>query len=185
MEEIIQYLQIITDVIIIILFIGILISVFYLLKILKITSSKLSDLTAEVKDIKVKLNPAIENFQLLSENLNSVILAVKDNVDLLRGSVNKINSVVDELVEFEKKVQSKIEPPVMETANTIFAVSAGIKTFFESYKNSKDRSLDLENDFEKRFEIPVKSENADNTESGGNIDMELQNVNEKLKDLQN
>lgn len=182
MEETIQYLQIITDVIVILLFIGILISVFYLLKILKATSSKLNELTSEIKDVKTKLNPAIEKFQLLTENTTSLVTSVKDNIDLLRTSVNKINSVVDDLVEFEKKVQSRIEPPILETANTIAAFSAGIKTFFESYRNSRKRILDFDIKSGTNSDVSGESESID---SNSIIDMELQNVNEKLKDLQN
>ena len=182
MEDIIQYLQIITDVIIILLFIGILIAVYYLLKILKVTSVKLNELTTEIKEIKTKLNPSIDNFQLLSEKLISVTGSVKDNIDLLKTSVDKINSVVDSIVEFEKKVQSKIEPPVLETANTIAAVSAGLKTFFESYKNSRSRKPGIEDKSATDSDVTGVSENID---FGDNTDMELQNVNEKLKDLQN
>jgi len=179
LQEFIQYLQIITDIIVIILFIGIMISFFYLLKILKTATSKFEELTAEVKDVKAKLNPVIEKSGLVADNVNLILSKVKDNIDLLETSVTKINNVVDDVVEFERKVQSKIEPPVMETANTIYALSAGIKTFFDSYKSSRAKKPDLIEGFNLNSDNEIESQLKENT------DMELQNVNTKLNDLQN
>jgi len=177
LEETIQYLQIITDVIVILLFIGILIAVYHIVKVLKLTSVKFGELSEQTKDIKLKLEPAIEKIEKLTENVNGVINTVKDNIDILGGSVQKVKSAVDDLIELEQKVQSKIEPPLLDTANTISAVSVGLKTFFENYKNSR-KKINSDKEFEPQF-IEQTGQNAT-----GNENAELEHVNEKLKDLQ-
>jgi len=150
LEETIQYLQIATNIIIILLFIGLVILVFTLLKTIKKASSKIDEVSLQIKDVKSKLEPAIDKFQGLTENVNRVISKVNDNIQVLstvvdkvkdstESIVNKVQDTTDSILSFERKVRNKIEPPVMETANTISAVSVGIKTFFNTYKNRKKR----------------------------------------------
>lgn len=172
MEETIQYLQIITNVIIIILFIGISILVFSLIKTIKSISLKFSELSSQVTDIKTKLDPAIDKIQTLTENVNGVVSAVRDNIDVLGKSVVKIKDTVDDIVDFEKKVQSKIEPPIMETANTIAAVSVGVKTFFDAYKRKRIIS-----------DIDISDEGDEIKDKLKNANAELDAINTKLESL--
>lgn len=176
MEETIQYLQIITNVIIILLFIGLVFLVVNLIKSVKKITSKFDEMSGHVKDIKVKLEPAIEKFQDLTENVNLVFSKVSENVDVLGTVVNKVKDTTESLLEFEDKIRRKIEPPVMETANTISAVSIGIKTFFDAYmkrKKRKDKFYDRE--------IEELEELRDSIDD---VNQELEDVNSRLTDLQ-
>ena len=138
MEETIQYLQIITNVIIILLFIGLVVLVFGLIKTMKSVSARVGSLSGEITDIKSRLEPAIDNFSDLTKNVNGVFVKVRENVDILGTVVEKVKDTTDNIIEFEKKIQSQIEPPVFETLNTISAVSLGIKTFFDAFKSKNN-----------------------------------------------
>lgn len=171
MEETIQYLQIITNVIIIILFIGLVILVFGLIKAMKTISAKFEVMSSQVGDIKTKLEPAINNFNGLTENVNSVVSKVRENVDVLETVVGKVKDTTESIIDFEKKIQSQIEPPVMETINTISAVSIGIKTFMDTIKIKKDKDKKDEYINDKLAEIEETIEDVNN---------ELDKVNLKL-----
>lgn len=187
MEETIQYLQIATNIIIILLFIGLVILVFNLVKLVKSASSKLDEVSLQVKDIKAKIEPAIDKVKDLTENVNKVISKVNDNVEVLSTVVDKVKYTADSIIEkvkdtsdsimdFEKKVRNKIEPPIMETANTISAVSAGIKTFFDTYKNRKKK---IESQYGGESEVFKDLE-----ETIYDVNKELEEVNSRLTDLQ-
>lgn len=170
MEETIQYLQIITNVIIILLFIGLVILVFTFLKSIKSLSAKFEVLAEQTKEIKVKLDPAIDKFQNLTDNVNGVFSKVNENIDVLSNVIEKVKDTTESIVEFEQKIQSRIEPPVMETANAIAAVSVGIKTFFDTYKMNK-RSREINK---------IENELVDLKDSVEDVNSELDKVNFKL-----
>ena len=176
MEETIQYLQIATNVIIILLFIGLVILVFNLIKALKKVSSKVDDVSSQINGIKSKVEPVIDKVKDLTDNVNLVVSKVIDNVDVLSNVVNKIKDTADSIIEFEEKIRHKVETPVLETANTISAVSAGIKTFFETYKKSKKNP---ETAFDREIEDYIELK-----DSMDEVNKELEEVNARLTDLQ-
>ncbi|MBL0105949.1 MAG: DUF948 domain-containing protein [Ignavibacteria bacterium] len=171
METTIQYLQIATDIIIILLFIGLVILVFTLIKTLKYFSVKIEEMSVQVKDIKSTMNPAIDKFQDLTENVNGVFLKVRDNIDVLTTVVEKVRDTTDNIIEFEQNIQSKIEPPVMNTSNTFSAVTVGVKTFFDTYKSRKN---------EKISDRELKNEIEEIEQSIVDVNEELDKVNVKL-----
>ncbi len=171
MEDTIQYLQIATDIIIIILFIGLVILVFSLIKTLKFVSVKIEEMSSQIKDIKSTMNPAVEKFQDLTENVNGVFSKVRDNIDVLSTVVEKVRDTADNIIEFEQKVQNRIEPPVMDTLNTISALTIGVKTFFDTYKSRKNENYS---------DRELKNEISEIKESLRDANEELDKVNIKL-----
>lgn len=171
MEATIQYLQIATDIIIILLFTGLVILVFTLIKTLKYVSAKIEEMSVQIKDIKSTMNPAIGKFQDLTENVNGVFLKVRENIDVLTTVVGKVKDTTENIIAFEQKIQNKIEPPVMDTINTFSAVTVGVKTFFDTYKSRKNEKIS-----DKEF----KNEIEDIKQSLEDANEELDKVNVKL-----
>ncbi|HMS66375.1 MAG TPA: DUF948 domain-containing protein [Ignavibacteria bacterium] len=171
MEETIQYLQIITNVIIILLFIGLVVLVFGLIKTMKSVSARVGSLSGEITDIKSRLEPAIDNFSDLTKNVNGVFVKVRENVDILGTVVEKVKDTTDNIIEFEKKIQSQIEPPVFETLNTISAVSLGIKTFFDAFKSKNNTGSN---------EVYIHDKIEEIEDSISDVNNELDKVNMKL-----
>ena len=163
MDDTIQYLQIATDIIIILLFIGLVILTFTLIKTIKMVTVKIEEMSVQVKDLKTTVNPAVDKIQEMTENINGVFSKVRDNIDVLSGVVEKVKDTTDNIIEFEQRIQSKIEPPVMDTINTISAVSTGVKTFFDTYKSrnkTKDSGRKLKREIEDLKE-PVEDVNEE------------------------
>ncbi|MEO6695508.1 MAG: DUF948 domain-containing protein [Ignavibacteria bacterium] len=206
MEETIQYLEIATNIIIILLFLGLVILVFKLISILKQATSKIDEVSTQVKDIKAKIDPVIVKVQGLTDNVNNIVVKVNDNLDILStvvvkvkntsddvmekvkdasesiiekvkdstdGIIGKVKESTDSIIQFERKVRGKIEPPVLETANTISAVSIGVKTFFDALKNRK-----------RKKDIMYEREIEELNDSMDEIDMELNDVNDRLSGFQ-
>lgn len=171
MEETIQYLQIITGIIITILFIGLVILVFGLIKTMKSLSAKFEVLSSQMSDLKTKVDPAIVKFGDLTDNVNGVFSKINDNVEILGTVVEKVRDTADDIIKFEKKIQSQIEPPVMDTINTITAVSVGLKTFFDTFKEKS----------EKRKSYEYLNEKLEDTDEAlEKVNEELNLINSKL-----
>lgn len=175
MEETLQITQIITNIIIILFFLSLVILVFGLIKQAKKITSKIDDFSKDFSDIKPKVVESLEKINSLSDNVNGVVLKVNDNVEVLTTVVEKVKDTAESVLEFEKKVQSSIEPPVMEALNTVTAVSVGVKTFFDSLKKNKNT---------KTFKPLINEKTEDLNESITDVNKELVEVNSKLSDLQ-
>lgn len=174
MEEALQYTQLITNIIIIILFIGLIIIVFRLISTIRNISARVEKLTSSVLEIKPKVEKAIEKINGVTDNVNSFVVKINENVQVLTSVVDKFKIMAEGIIEFEQKVQKKIEPPVFDTVNTISALSIGVKTFFDRMKQSKQKKLLNEgNDFSE-----IVSEQLED------INKELEEVNEKLTNMQ-
>lgn len=175
MEETLQITQIITNIILILLFIGLVILVFGFIKQAKKITAKIEGLSGDLADIKPKAAETIDKINSLSDNVNGVVTKVNENVHVLSTVVDKFKDTAESIIEFEKKIQSTIEPPVMETLNTVTAVSAGVKTFIDSWKRNK--SSDKSN-------IDLNEKLEDLNESIIDVNKELEEVNTRLSDLQ-
>lgn len=175
MEEALQITQLITNIIIILLFLGLVILLFGVIKQIKKISAKIENLSKDISDVKPKVTEAIDKINSISENVNSVVKKVNDNIDILGTVVVRIKDTADSIIDFEKRIQTRIEPPVMDTLNTITAVSAGVKTFIDSWKNkSSNRTYNFDSD-EKLIDIK---------DSIDDVNKELEEVNTRLTDLQ-
>lgn len=177
MEETLQITQIITNIVIILLFIGLVILVFGFIKQAKKITAKVEDLSKDFSVIKPKVVESIEKINNLSDNVNGVVTKVNENVDVLSTVVDKVKDTAESILEFEKKIQNTIEPPVMDTLNTVTALSVGVKTFIDSWK--RNRNADTKND------EPVINERLDElNDSLIDVNKELEEVNSRLTDLQ-
>ncbi len=182
MEETLQITQIVINIIIMVLFIGLVILVFGLIRQGKKISDKIDNFSRDLSDIKPKVSDTIDKINSLTGNVNKIAINVNDKVDVLGTVVDQVKDTAESVIAFEKKIQTTIEPPVMETLNTITAVSVGVKTFIDSWKKNKTISIKMNRDMNKEAELDVKLEDIENTLE--DVNKELDEVNSRLTDLQ-
>jgi len=175
MEDALQYTQLITNIIIIMLFIGLVVLLLGVIKSMKKITETIEKFSKDFTDVKPKIYETVDKINSLSDNVSTIVKKVNENVDVLGTVMDKVKDTADSIIEFEKKIQSQIEPPVMETLNTITAVSVGIKTFMDKWKSSKKERNHVKWEEDKYMEIK---------ESLNDVDKELDEVNSRLSDLQ-
>lgn len=140
MEETLQISQIIVNVIIVVLFTVI---IFFLVKISKlfvVISEKINSIADDSKELKPKIIATFEKIETLADSVTDISGKVNDNMDVLGTVVDNVKDSADKIINLQQKVMNEIEPPIMDTVNTISAVSAGVKTFFDAYKNKRNNS---------------------------------------------
>jgi len=140
LEEAAFFSQIIVNGIIVILFITIIVILLKLSKFLSSINEKIESIAADSKEIKPKVISTLEKIGELSESVKDVTGKVNENIYVLGNVVEKIKDTTETAIEFQQKVQNAIEPPIMETVNTITAVSAGVKTFMSFLKKGRNSS---------------------------------------------
>lgn len=166
-------LQIITNVIIILLFAGLIVLVFNLIKNLKALAGKIEDISKDIVEIKPKIETSLEKVNALSDNLSVLFTNVNGQVDKVGIVVNKFTETANDVLDFTSQLQGKVRPPLLEGASTIAAISSGVKTFFDVWNSGKER----------RLESKQRKQVKELTESMEEFNKELEEVNTQLADL--
>lgn len=175
MEEALQYTQLAVNIIFILLFIMLVVLVSMLIKSVKNITTKVEKLSDDVMSVKPKVETAIEKINSISENVNGLVTKVNDNIGVLATVVDKVKDTADNILDFERTVQSRIQPPVMNTVNTISAISVGVKTFFDKLVSSKkNKNILNENRLRNNFDFDDLTDDEDS---------ELDEINMRVTDL--
>lgn len=101
----------------------------YLITVLIRVRNILTIVEHDIKELTAKALPVFSNLEVITEKIKTVTENIDEQVDLVKSSINSIKEIIDNLVNFEQKVQEQIEEPVLETVGTLAAVFKGVRTF--------------------------------------------------------
>lgn len=101
----------------------------YLVAFLIRLRSTMSVIAEDVKEVSSKAVPVLENLEVITERVKHVAESVDEQVDAVKDSINSMKAIADSIVSFERKVQERIEEPVIETVGTLAAVIKGVRMF--------------------------------------------------------
>jgi uncharacterized protein YoxC len=174
LESTATVLQIITDIVVILLFLGLVILVINMIKYLKILAEKIEGISDSLVDLKPKVETSLEKMNNLSDNLSSVFVNVNEQVDRVGFVVNKFTDTANDVLDLTNSLQQKVHAPLIEGAGTISAISSGVKTFLDVWNSGKQRRIARKRD-RKVEEL---------TDSIEEFNKELEEVNSQLSDLQ-
>ncbi len=101
----------------------------YLIVVLSKVRNILTVLERDIKEISLKAVPVIENLEVITDRVKNVTETIDEQVDSIKSSINAIKGIADSIVEFEQRIQNRLEEPVMETVGTFAAIFKGVRTF--------------------------------------------------------
>ena len=103
----------------------------YLIVVLSHVKGALTNLEKDVKEMTSLSLPVLENMEFITSRVRSISENVDDQVTIVRQSLGSIKEIADNVVALERKVQERIEGPILETVAIISAIFKGIRTFVE------------------------------------------------------
>jgi len=103
----------------------------YLIVVLSHVKGALTNLEKDVKEMTSLSLPVLENMEFITSRVRSISENVDDQVTIVRQSLGSIKEIADNVVALERKVQERIEGPILETVAIISAIFKGIGTFVE------------------------------------------------------
>jgi uncharacterized protein YoxC len=103
----------------------------YLIVVLIRVKEMLVNIERDIKAVTERTMPVLENIDYVSARLKSITENVDDQVMMVRESVGSIREIADNVVALERKVQERIEGPVLDTVAFVAALFKGIRTFTE------------------------------------------------------
>ena len=103
----------------------------YLIVVLARLKETLGHVEKEVKDLAAHALPILENTEYITARLKSVAENVDDQVLTVRESIASIREIADNAVALERKIQERIEGPVLDGVSYLSAIVTGIRTFIQ------------------------------------------------------
>jgi uncharacterized protein YoxC len=106
----------------------------YLVTVLVRVRNILTVVEHDVRELSAKAIPVMENLEVITEKVKNITETIDEQVDVVKNAVNSVKDIADNLVDFERRVQAKIEEPVMETVGTFAAIFKGVQAFMSRIK---------------------------------------------------
>ena len=101
----------------------------YFITVLVKLRELLGTVDTNLKDVTAKTLPTLDNLEAITSKLRAVVENFDEQMAMLRSSVETIRSVTDSVADFQRRVQSAVESPIMEVMNTIGGIIRGFVSF--------------------------------------------------------
>jgi uncharacterized protein YoxC len=79
--------------------------------------------------VNQKLPDILNNLEEITANFNSIMSTGRRQVEVLSDTVDEIKLLIDNIIGFQKHLQTRIENPLIETLTTITALSKALRAF--------------------------------------------------------
>jgi uncharacterized protein YoxC len=107
----------------------------YLIVVLARVRETIGRLEKDVNDMAAHALPILENAEYISARMKSVAENIDDQVLTVRESIASIREIADNIVALERKVQERIEGPVLDGVGFLSAVVNGVRTFLSRVRS--------------------------------------------------
>jgi uncharacterized protein YoxC len=107
----------------------------YLIVVLVKVREMLGSVQKDFNEISRKAVPVFENLETITSKFKNVAESVDDEVENIKESVKTMRQIADNIVTFERRLQDRVEVPIMEAASFFSAVVRGIKVFTERLRS--------------------------------------------------
>ena len=101
----------------------------YFITVLVKLRELLGTVDTNLKDVTAKTLPTLDNLEVITSKLRAIVENFDEQLATLRSSVETIRSVTDSVADFQRRVQSAVESPLMEVMNTIGGIIRGFTSF--------------------------------------------------------
>jgi uncharacterized protein YoxC len=103
----------------------------YLIVVLLRVRTILAGVEKDLKEVTSRALPVLENMEFITSRVKSITENVDDQVVIVKDSIASVKQVADNVVALERKVQERIEGPVLDTVAFLAALFNGVRTFID------------------------------------------------------
>jgi uncharacterized protein YoxC len=103
----------------------------YLIVVLLRVREILSNLERDIKEMTTRAVPILENMEFITARVKTITENIDDQVNSVRESIVSMRQVAMNVVDLERKMQERIEGPILEGVAFVSAIFKGVRTFVE------------------------------------------------------
>jgi uncharacterized protein YoxC len=107
----------------------------YLIVVLLKVRDTLSVFQKDFKEMTTRAIPILDNLEFITARVKGISENIDDQVASVKESIGSIREVALNVVELERKVQERIEGPILEGVALIAAVIKGVRTFLDRVRS--------------------------------------------------
>lgn len=85
----------------------------------------------DVHEISGRAIPVLDNMEVITTRVKGMTEHVEDQLAALTESFSAVKAIADNIVDLERRVQARVEGPLLESLGTIAAVIKGARTFVQ------------------------------------------------------
>jgi len=101
----------------------------YIITVLVRIRKLLDIVEVDIKEFSSRAIPIFNNLEIITDKIRRVTESVDEQIDMVKSSFQSMKEIADNIVDFEKRVQERIEAPVMESIGVVAAVFKGVRAF--------------------------------------------------------
>ena len=103
----------------------------YLIVVLVRVRDTLNNVEKDFKEMTSRALPILENLEYITARVKSITENIDDQVMVVRESISSVKQIADNIVAMERKVQDRIEGPILDSVAFVASVFNGVRTFFD------------------------------------------------------
>lgn len=106
----------------------------FLIFYISIVTKSIKSIESDINKLTSEIKPLIESTTILSNNLNSISEAAKEQVGVAKSIVTEVKERVDLILGFEEKIREGVEGPVIGLIKNLSALVNGVEAFWKTLK---------------------------------------------------
>ena len=103
----------------------------YLIVVLVRVRDILNNAEKDFKELTTRAVPILENMEYITARVKSITENIDDQVMVVRESISSVKQIAENIVAMERKVQDRIEGPILDSVAFVASVFNGVRTFFD------------------------------------------------------
>ncbi len=103
----------------------------YLILVLIRVRDILNNVEKDLKEVTARAIPVLDNMEFITARVKSITENIDDQVMIVRDSIGSVKEIADNIVALERKVQDRIEGPILDTVAFVAALFKGMRTFVD------------------------------------------------------
>ena len=103
----------------------------YLIVVLLRVRDILSAVEKDFKEMTSRALPILENMEYITARVKSITENIDEQVMIVRESISSVKEIADSVVALERKVQDRIEGPILDAVAFVASVFNGVRTFLD------------------------------------------------------
>lgn len=88
-------------------------------------------LEKDVREVSVRAIPVLDNMEVITTRVKGMTEQMEDQVQAITESFSSVKAIADNIVDLERRVQARVEGPLLESLGTVAAVIKGLRTFVQ------------------------------------------------------
>jgi uncharacterized protein YoxC len=103
----------------------------YLILVLVRLKEMLSGMEKDLKEVTARVVPVLDNMEYITNRVKSITDNIDDQVMVVRDSIGSVREIADNIVALERRVQERIEGPILDSVAFVAALFKGVRTFLD------------------------------------------------------